>query len=238
MKKVLVFMAIVLAFVFSAVAQTIENSQLNPMGPLEQQPKITPPCPPCPTCPPFNGPAYDNSFYWDKKDTKKKTVVSGPSRPNISGSYNITNSGNTTTHNYNYYPQVQPSTESFTNYRQSHENDLLRKFLIAGCIIGLLLIAAYVLADWYRKKHPIAPGSTGSVSITMPPAPSNPAPIVVTPTSLEEIDIAITHAKETGGTFSREKDGGYTISFPKPKGEEKTDTPPAAEAAKEEAVKI
>lgn len=59
--------------------------------------------------------------------------------------------------------------------------------------------------------------------------PAQPKNQVVVPATVEEIDKGMNAAKETGGTFTKGGDGGYTVSFPKPEPVKKEDIKPDAE---------
>ena len=203
MKKVLVSMAIIAASFSAASAQTIENAQLNPIGPLQKPQQQTiapcPPCPPCPFCSNFVGP-FSNTWNWGKKDTQKKPgapiVASRPSvNVGISGSFN------TTTNNYynNYYPQVpvQPRAGSLGNYHQAHENDWMLPLLFLA-LIGVLIWA------FLRKSNNSDSGEKKPESTVPPSKPTRP---------LYDMNELVKMAHTLGGDLSVNADGSFRISY-------------------------
>lgn len=242
MKK-LFFLAVILFAVSASFGQNNQNVSPEkpiPNGPIMLMPQANCPVPPVavyvtqnnnsfpsvPTqpkakCKRYHG--YSNNRWsntWDNTwgVPTPRGLLSMPSNGSISGSFN------TTTNNNNYYQEV-PVKESWCNvcekYGPQHAHAVYSSQptnwdpLIWFVALAGLMILTFLMADWYRKRHPIVP-----VTVATPATPTivrTPAPTVIIPPSADEVEKAMTAAKDSGVSFTRSSNGvGYSIDFPKP----------------------
>jgi hypothetical protein len=205
MKKVFFLMAILFATVTFAQTGTVVEDTKLPGGFNRLQPTPCPPCPQISGGPVVVYPQPQPRIYPTSKPVIRKVFI-GASRPNVT----ITNSGNTTINNY--YREPAPQVVAHTTYT-NHVDWMLPLLLI------LLLLILFGLVLIFKKENPASNGT--HITVSPSPSASSNKPTVVVPPSSEELQKAMAYAKESGGMFSRGKDGGYDIDFQKIKGEEK-----------------
>lgn len=192
------------AFSFSAFSQ--REITINPG---EQAIVKTTPCPSNPIVVTNTDPVRPTQPVWKQlTPPKRDRIVYVKDNPSTSNTSTTTNSNNVTF----IINSTTPAAPVVHDHGYFYEDN--------GLLWLLLLLALFLLGYYLIKRSTTPPVVTHPAPVT-PTVIRTPAPAVVTPASIEEIEKGMAHAKSVGGTFMKGRDGGYTINFPKPTVEDK-----------------
>ncbi len=205
MKKV--FFLLAMLFATASFAQnTVSTKPTKPIQPVTTVP-----------CPELLGFLHNKQIIVNPAPAPStKRVYVAPKPGSINGSFNTNINITVNPQPQQYYMGCgQCGRYNCTGHVNHNYGDAVAYFIFG--ILLLALLAAFIawLADRHSRNHP---NGNNPVTVQVPPAPS---PVVVVPPSSDEINNAISKASTSGGTFTRSKDGGYSVEFPKPPAEKK-----------------